>query len=241
MAVDLTQSYYNVAQTAYAKNLEKLQYGKDVLNKLITSYEASKYYGAGGAGETYQKMLEEQKRLDVSAGVSSLYGQGLAGTTLRGRLPMAWESQVGAPARAKLEDVRRGTEEKYKMDLMNLITGVETPYPDYGALMQAQAAQASVPTETGARGKTEYMRSPPVEPATGGYAQPTVQAKTATEQQTYTPYWGTYGTKEAYQQAQQTQPATTGQLRPVITYDTKTGKKITNWYQGSQLVAKESS
>jgi hypothetical protein len=101
-------------------------------------------YAPGGAfGRGYEAMLERTKGRDVASGASALVGTGLYNTTQTAGLGKKWEEDVGMPSRMRLEDIRMERYAGAQRDIAGLLERVEEPYPDYGGLMQATAAQSA--------------------------------------------------------------------------------------------------
>jgi len=104
-------------------------------------------YSAGGAyGKGMEMVLGAQKRQDVSRAEQTDISSGLYGIRSRGA---EWESTVGAKARATLEDVRLGRRAQALGGLAQFEAGIEYEQPDYGALMEAIAAGAGMPSGGG--------------------------------------------------------------------------------------------
>ena len=97
-------------------------------------------------GQNYLDILEKQKVRDVSRAGQSDISRGLFGLRDRGA---EWESQVGAPSRLKLEDLLTERLSSALMAKGSFLQSIEEPYPDTGALTEAYAAQAGVPSGGG--------------------------------------------------------------------------------------------
>ncbi len=86
------------------------------------------------------RQLERAKTRDVSKAMQQLISSGLATTEAATYLPMEWETQVGAQARAGIEQQRLGAWLSAIQGKAGLIGSVVDQYPDY-QMLAAQAAQ----------------------------------------------------------------------------------------------------
>jgi hypothetical protein len=120
--------------------------GKESLNK-AQQRELDKINEVMGTestfGQSYLDILEKQKVRDVSAAGQSDISRGLFGLRDRGA---EWEGQVGAPSRLKLEDLLTQGLSSALAGLGGFYQNINAPYPDTGALTEAYAAQAGVPS-----------------------------------------------------------------------------------------------
>lgn len=91
-----------------------------------------------------EMQLETTKRGDVGAGAQRLISSGLYGTEQAGGLETAWEAQVGAPARLKMEDIIAERTREAKLGKAGFLERIEEPYPSYGLLAQLAAQIGNV-------------------------------------------------------------------------------------------------
>lgn len=96
-------------------------------------------------GKSYLDILERAKVRDVSATKQSDISRGLYGLRDRGT---EWESSVGAGARLKLEDLLTERLSSALGAKASFLQSIEEPYPDYSGLMEANRAQAAIPSRT---------------------------------------------------------------------------------------------
>lgn len=94
-------------------------------------------------GKSYLDILERTKVRDVSAAKQSDISRGLYGLRDRGA---EWESSTGAGARLKLEDLLTERLSSALGAKASFLQSIEEPYPDYSGLMEANRAQAAVPS-----------------------------------------------------------------------------------------------
>jgi len=100
--------------------------------------------GQGAARTAGLAEIEQGKTQAVGAGTQQMISSGLYGTTTAASLPVQAENQASL-SRLKLEDMLRERTNTAKLGLAGFSERIETPYPDYSALMQAYAAQSSAP------------------------------------------------------------------------------------------------
>lgn len=134
---DLMKS--TTAQTAEAKQAN-VQRQKEVTG--IYDKVAGLFAPGGSFGQGYLEQINRQKVQDVSGAEQSDISRGLFGLRNRGQ---EWESQVGAPARLKLEDLRTQSYASALTGKAGFLERIENPYPDLSPLFQAAIAQSSVP------------------------------------------------------------------------------------------------
>ncbi len=104
-------------------------------------------YGPGGAfGKGAEAALEQQKAGAVAAGTQGLISAGLYGTEVGGGLGRAWEAEVGAPARLRLEDIKMERLSQAQLGKAGFQERIEDVYPDYGLISQLISQAANVPT-----------------------------------------------------------------------------------------------
>ena len=84
--------------------------------------------------------IERGKTQAVGAGTQQLISSGLYGTTTAAALPVQAESQA-ARSRLKLEDIIQQRTNELKLGKAGFVERIDQPYPDYGLLVQAMAAQ----------------------------------------------------------------------------------------------------
>jgi hypothetical protein len=89
--------------------------------------------------------IEKTKTRDVSAGMGSLVSSGLANTEAAANLGAAWESSVGSPMRASLEDQQTQAWLQTMMAKAGMITDVTDQYPDYQTLAASSQTAAANP------------------------------------------------------------------------------------------------
>lgn len=136
---DLIQQYYNIAQQQYAANLTRQKQAEDIYDRIIGMY------GVGGAyGAAAEALLGRQKVSDIGKVAQRDISRGLYGIR---PYEEEWERGVGAEARLKLEDIKTERLSAALAGKAGFLERIEQPYPDYGTLQQAMAAEASVPTQ----------------------------------------------------------------------------------------------
>jgi hypothetical protein len=131
------------AQKSYQANLKRYQQAEKIFDEIIAMYGPE-----GTFGKSYEAELEKQKVSDVGKTKLTDISRGLYGTTDYGA---AWESQVGASARLKLEDIKMERLSAAQAQKAGFLTSIEEPYPDYG-LMASLMSQGTSGAGGGAAG-----------------------------------------------------------------------------------------
>ena len=143
MAKSLTDLYMEATEEAQAANEERYQQAMGISDQIVNMYSPTGSYGQG-----YNASLERAKSQSVSSGLASLVQSGLGATGGAASLATAWEQDVGAEARLKLEDLLIEKQAAALQNKISLIQSKEDIYPDYSQLYQAAAASASTPSRT---------------------------------------------------------------------------------------------
>jgi len=115
-----------------------MQEATNIYDKIISMYGPE-----GAYGKAAEQVLGLQKVRDVGATAQRDISRGLYGIR---PYEQEWEATTGATARLTLEDIKLQRQASALGAKASFITGIETPYPDYGSLMQAVQAQASTPS-----------------------------------------------------------------------------------------------
>jgi len=136
---DLISQYQTAETEAREKQIGQTEKAREYLQQILDIYGAEGAYGKG-----MEMVLESQKRQDVGKAAQRGISSGLYGIRDYGG---EWESNVGAKARATLEDVRLGRRAQALSGLAGFEAGVEYAPPDYSALMQAVSAGQQIPSE----------------------------------------------------------------------------------------------
>ena len=98
--------------------------------------------GQGAARTAGFADIERTKTRAVGAGTQQMISSGLYGTTTAASIPVQAEQTAGLQ-RLKLEDMLQQRTNVAKLGLAGFVERIETPYPDYSALMQAYISQGS--------------------------------------------------------------------------------------------------
>jgi len=139
----ILQAYQELERKAREANLKREGEIRSIHDEIINRYRPGGSFLSGSRAE-----LEQQKVKDVGKSMQQLISSGLFGTTRAATLGTQWEADVGAPARAKLEDISMERLSQAQAAKAGFVERIEEPYPDYGALTQAAQAQASKPRRT---------------------------------------------------------------------------------------------
>ncbi len=131
--------------------------GRQATIEAIFDEIIGRYGPEGTYGKAAEAMLERQKGGAVAAGTQRLISSGLYGTEVGGGLGRAWESEVGAPARLRLEDIKMERLSQAQLGKAGFLERIEDVYPDYGLISQLISQAAAGPT-----GQYQY-------PTMGGY------------------------------------------------------------------------
>lgn len=127
-------------ETARAANVARRQQVEAIMDEIIGRYGPEGAYGAG-----LEAQLGRQKVGAVGAGAQRLIGAGLYGTEVGAGLERAWEAEVGAPARARLEDIKMERLSEAQTRKAGFLERIEDVYPDYGLISQLLMQAANVP------------------------------------------------------------------------------------------------
>jgi hypothetical protein len=129
---DLFSKFEKAQESARLSNLARKDQISAIFDEIIRRYEPGGSFGRG-----YLAQLEKTKVRDVSKAEQRDISSGLFGLRDRGA---EWESATGAEARLKLEDLMMERLSGAQMGKASFLEGIEEPYPDMSALMQAMAA-----------------------------------------------------------------------------------------------------
>ena len=83
--------------------------------------------------------IEAQKTKGVGKEMQQMISSGMYGTTTAAGTGRRWESEVGAPARLRLEDVMQQRQLGVMGQKAGFLERIEDAYPDYSSLMQILA------------------------------------------------------------------------------------------------------
>lgn len=132
------------AEKSRLANVGRQQQVEAIFDEIIARYGPGGTYGKGAEAQ-----LARQKVSDVGAGAQRLISSGLYGTEVGGGLETAWESEVGAPARLRLEDIKMERLSQAQIGKAGFMERVEDVYPDYGLMAQLISGAANVPAGAG--------------------------------------------------------------------------------------------
>jgi hypothetical protein len=109
------------------------------------------FYRQGGAfGQGVEASLERERTKTLAAGGQSLISSGLYNTTQLAGLSGRFAEEVGAPTRAKLEDLRMDKLSSALGQKAQFVTDITETQPNYQLLAQLQMAGGGAPV--GGRG-----------------------------------------------------------------------------------------
>ena len=120
---------------ALAANEKRYAQAMAIYDEIINRYQPG-----GGFGKAALGQLEEQKVRDVGEETQAQISGGLFGTSVTAGLGTKWESEVGAPARLRLEDIMMERLSQAQLGKAGFIERREDVYPDVGAAAQYAAA-----------------------------------------------------------------------------------------------------
>jgi hypothetical protein len=138
---ELMASYQTAETEARQKQLSQADLVRKYLQQIVDIYSPEGAYLKG-----MEMQLARQKVTDVGAAAQRGISSGLYGIR---PYEEEWESAVGGPARAKLEDIRLERSAQALSGLAQFEAGIEYTPPDYSALMEAAAAGYGTPRTTG--------------------------------------------------------------------------------------------
>jgi len=123
---------------ARAENEKRYAQAMAIYDEIVNRYQPGGAFGKGALAQ-----LETQKVKDVGQQTQQMISSGLYGTTTTAGLPSKWETEVGTPARLKLEDIMMERLSQAQVGKAGFIERREDIYPDVGAVAQyAQQAAA---------------------------------------------------------------------------------------------------
>ena len=100
----------------------------------------SKMVSPGGAFERRGLAdIERQKTKGVGKEMQQMISSGMYGTTTAAGTGRRWESEVGAPARLRLEDIMQQRQLGVMGQKAGFLERIEDVYPDYSSLLQMLA------------------------------------------------------------------------------------------------------
>lgn len=137
---NIISKYESMGEEAKAANLARQQRIEGLYSDILGGIEGSE----SSLRRTGLADIERQKQTGIGRETQGLISGGLFGTTVTGGLEQKWESQYATPARVKLEDTIRERKAGVQTQLANFIERIENQYPDYGALLQAYIAKATM-------------------------------------------------------------------------------------------------
>ena len=122
-------SVSGMTQSARKANLSREREIRGYYDEMVGMYAPGGGFGAG-----YQAQLERTKTKDVARGTQQLISSGLYGTTTAAGLGKSWEEDVGAPARLRLEDLRKQKYSDILGQKASFVERIQDLYPDYGLI-----------------------------------------------------------------------------------------------------------
>jgi len=137
----LTEQYKKMEAEAKAKNVAREKEIRGIYTDILNAISGSESsLRAAGLAD-----IERQAGQLVGQETQQMISSGLYGTTTAAAIPRNVATSFTRPARLKLEDLLATRKREAQLGLAGFVERIETPYPDYNALMQAQVAQASIP------------------------------------------------------------------------------------------------
>ena len=133
---DLYAQFQTQEEEARAANLERQRRIENIFETQLGMYAPGGPFEKAALAE-----LAKTKIRDVSAAEQRDISSGLFGLRSRGT---EWESAVGMPSRLRLEDIMQQRRSAVLSSQAGFLERIQTPYPDYSALIQAFAAQGSM-------------------------------------------------------------------------------------------------
>jgi len=121
-------------------NLKRYQQGLDLYGKIAGMFEPGGSYGQGMLTQ-----LDRHRDQYIAQGEQDMASRGLYSTTERKAFGKKWEEEVGAPARAKLEDQRMSAYAQALGQKAQFIERREDMYPEIDMYLQLMRSIASSP------------------------------------------------------------------------------------------------
>lgn len=124
------------AQQASARRANEQRYAQimDIYNKVIERAGPGGAFEKAGLGE-----IERARTRGVGKETQQMISSGMYGTTTAAGIERGWETDVGAPARLRLEDIMEQRLTSAQLGKAGAIERREDVYPDYSSLLQMLA------------------------------------------------------------------------------------------------------
>lgn len=141
---DLMASWEEKQESARLSNIERRKQIEAIYSGIIGKYEAGGAFEKAGLQE-----IETARTRGVGQEMQQMISSGLYGTTTAAGVPRKWETEVGQPARLRLEDIMMQRLTSAQTEKAGFMERIEEPYPDYatmaGLTQQAAAGPAARP------------------------------------------------------------------------------------------------
>ena len=136
----LTEQYKKMEAEAKAKNVAREKEIRGIYTDILNAISGSESsLRAAGLAD-----IERQAGQLVGQETQQMISSGLYGTTTAAAIPRNVATSFTRPSRLKLEDLLATRKREAQLGLAGFVERIETPYPDYNALMQAQIAAMQV-------------------------------------------------------------------------------------------------
>jgi len=146
---DIISSFQEQQEAARLSNEQRYAQALELYDQIISTYQPEGGFLKGAEAE-----LEREKGRTLAGQKQDLVSSGLFGTSVTAGLGQKWESEVGMPARLKLEDVRMGRLAESIGAKAGVLERREDVGPDYATIAAMSAQMASGPQRTGGRVST---------------------------------------------------------------------------------------
>ena len=132
----LVDQYQQMAEEAREANIAREKEIRGIYANILNAISGSESsLRASGLAD-----IERQAGKLTGQATQQMISSGLYGTTTAAAIPTQVQAGFAQPARLKLEDLLATRKREAQLGLAGFVERIETPYPDYSGLMQAQIA-----------------------------------------------------------------------------------------------------
>jgi len=136
----LASQYQKMEKEAKRANVAREKEIRNIYSNILNQISGSESsLRAAGLAD-----IERQAGQLVGQETQQMISSGLYGTTTAAAIPRNVATSFTRPSRLKLEDLLASRKREAQLGLAGFVERIETPYPDYNALMQAQIAAMQV-------------------------------------------------------------------------------------------------
>ncbi len=128
----VTAGFGQAAAGARQANIARRRQIEGIYSQMMQRYQPGGAFEKRGLAD-----IERRKTKGVGTEMQQMISSGTYGTTTAAGTGRRWESEVGAPARLRLEDIMQQRLTGIQQQKAGFLERIQEPYPDYSALMSA--------------------------------------------------------------------------------------------------------